>query len=62
MDKATKRNGIFKLEPDPVKTKAKEAKASQTADLAAIKSKLTDEALRAILERLLHRLEALENS
>ena len=56
MSKVFKRDGKFFLEPDPVIL----ARAARTRDAEKLKSNMTDVELRALLERILARLAALE--
>jgi len=56
MSKVFKRDGKFFLEPDPVIL----ARAARTGDAEKLKSNMTDVELRALLERILARLAALE--
>lgn len=56
MSTVTKQAGKFVLSPNPVIV----AKENSTKDLEKIKSKLTDEELRAILANILFRLSALD--
>ena len=56
MSKAIKKNGVFTLEPDEKIS----ARAQRKADKELIKNKLSDDELRALLQRILVRLEALE--
>ena len=51
-----KKNGKFEIVPSDEEL----ARQSGKADMVKVKSKLTDEDTRAILERILLRLEALE--
>lgn len=56
MSKVTKKNGKFILEPNAKNL----ARAQRAADKESLNQKLTDEQLRAILQRILIRLEVLE--
>lgn len=56
MSKAYKKDGKFYLEPDPVIT----ARSAGKADRAKIKTKMSDEELRDVIDRILTRLDALE--
>jgi hypothetical protein len=60
MDKVTKHNGVFKLEADPPRESAQQARALHTADIEKLKSKLGEDDLTTILEHILIRLKALE--
>lgn len=56
MNKTYKQNGKFFIEPDETYL----ARVQRKEDKVKVKAKLTDEELRALLERILIRLEALE--
>lgn len=56
MNKTYKQNGKFFIEPDETYL----ARVQRKEDKVKVKAKLTDEDLRALLERILVRLEALE--
>ncbi|MBP9041531.1 MAG: hypothetical protein KBF64_07135 [Anaerolineaceae bacterium] len=56
MSKVIKKNGKFILEPDAKNL----ARAERAADKERLNQKLSDEQLRAILQRILDRLAALE--
>lgn len=56
MNKVYKQSGRFFIEPDEVYL----ARAQRKEDQVKVKAKLTDEELRALIERILIRLEALE--
>jgi len=57
MSKVIKKNGKFILEPDAKNL----ARAERAADKERLNQKLSDEQLRAILQRILDRLAALES-
>lgn len=57
MSKVVKHNGKFILEPDAKNL----ARAQRAADKERLNQKLSDEELRALLLRILIRLEALES-
>jgi len=56
MSKVIKKNGKFTLEPDAKNL----ARAQRAADKESLNQKLSDEQLRAILQRIFDRLEVLE--
>lgn len=56
MSKVIKKNGKFILEPDAKNL----ARAERAADKERLNQKLSDEQLRAILQRILDRLAVLE--
>lgn len=59
MRKVVKRNGAFELKVDAQPEEAKTAKASHSADLAALSKPLTVEELRSIVLRVIVRINAL---
>lgn len=58
MSKVTKKDGKFILEPNPTHTARQQGKA----DLEKVRKSLNDEELRAILERVMLRIDALEQN
>lgn len=58
MSKVIKKSGVFILEPTPAHTARRQGKA----DLEKVRKALNDEELRAILERVMLRIEALERN
>ncbi len=58
MNKVTKKNGVFTLEPDPLITARQQSKDDQEK----LKSILLDEELRRLLERILLRIDNLERN
>lgn len=58
MSKVTKKDGKFILEPSPSHAARQQGKA----DLEKVRKALNDEELRAILERVMLRIDALEQN
>jgi hypothetical protein len=58
MSKVIKKSGVFILEPTPTHTARQQGKA----DLEKVRKALNDDELRAILERVMLRIEGLERN